>query len=199
MITKSRIIVDFSMSVLERTEAGKLIKAYEKESIKPYGSMGFIKRAAGYIFIFAAMFTLLQMIMQIIDAPHDDSMMARTRVINIILLALFALSLALFNLYDRLLCKAMKKNAAVEQTDDELAQRVKLTRYYVENITHSATGRVYWEYIKTSYRKGGFIFIHMRNDNCIVIPERVFTSESEAAGAVDFIHAQIAWRKQQAG
>ncbi len=199
MITKSRIIVDFSMSVLERTEAGKLIKAYEKACIKPYGSIAFIKRAAGYIFIFAAMFTILQMIMQIINVPHDDSMMARTRVINIVLLALFALSLALFNLYDRLLSKAMKKNADAEQTDDELAQRVKLTRYYVENITPSATGRVYWKHIKTSYRKGGFIFIHMRNDNCIVIPERVFTSESEAAGAVEFIHAQIAWRKQQAG
>ncbi|KFK93803.1 aminopeptidase N [Serratia sp. Ag1] len=139
------------------------------------------------------------MIIQIIDAPHGDSLMARTRVINIILLALFGLSLALFNIQEKLLIKAMKKNEAAEQTDDEIAQRVKLTRYFVENITNSATGRVYWEHIKTSYRKGGFIFIHMRNDSCIVIPERVFTSESEAACVVEFIHAQIAQRKQQTG
>lgn len=109
MTEKSRIAVDFSMSVLERTEAGKLIKKYEKEFIKPYGYIGMIKKIAGYVFFSAAIFTLLLMIMQIIGAPHDNSLMARIRVLNIILLALFGLSLALFNIQDMLLHKIMKK------------------------------------------------------------------------------------------
>ncbi|MEX0561587.1 hypothetical protein [Raoultella terrigena] len=199
MTEKSRIVVNFSMSVLERTEAGKLIKTYEKEFIKLYGYIGIIKRIAGYIFFSAAMFTLLLMVMQIIGAPHDNSLMSRIRVLNIILLALFGVSLVLFNIQDMLLHKFMKKNEAVEKADDEIAQRVKLTRYFVENITNSITGRVYWEYVRTSYRKGGFIFIHMRNNNCIVIPERVFKSEHEAIEVSDFICAQIVLRKQQVG
>jgi hypothetical protein len=112
MTEKSRIVVNFSMSVLERTEAGKLIKTYEKEFIKLYGYIGIIKRIAGYIFFSAAMFTLLLMVMQIIGAPHDNSLMSRIRVLNIILLALFGVSLVLFNIQDMLLHKFMKKNEA---------------------------------------------------------------------------------------
>ncbi|EJK7983607.1 TPA: hypothetical protein U2I11_004669 [Citrobacter koseri] len=199
MIEKSRIVIDLSMSVLERTEAGKLIKTYEKEYIKPYRYIDTIKKIAGYIFFFAATFTLIMMVIQIIGTQNDNGLTDQIRVLNIILLAMFGLSLLLFNIQDILLKKGYEKNETIEKTDNELTQRVKLNLYFIENITNSVTGRVYREHIKTSYRKGGFIFIHMRNDNCIVIPDRVFTSKRVVIEVADFIHAQIVQIKKRLG
>ncbi|WP_235427891.1 YcxB family protein [Yersinia rohdei] len=199
MQSKHRIIVDFSLSLLERSEAAKHIKSYKEASFKPYRYIFLIKKASVYSFIFAIMFTILQMIMIILKAPDDGSFMARAKVISCILLALFGVSLALSIIYDAVLNRVMKKNQASEQADEELSQRVKLTRYYVENITPSVTGRVYWEHIKSSYRNTGFIYIHMLNDSCVVIPERVFASEDEVASAAEFILTQMAQRKQLVG
>nr|WP_270094498.1 YcxB family protein [Leclercia adecarboxylata] len=86
----------------------------------------------------------------------------------------------------------MQKQQQAEQEDEETLQKVKLNRFFIENITNTASVKIYWEKVKESYRKGGFIFIHMRSDNCVVIPERVFASANEAADVFDFINAQIA-------
>lgn len=109
MIEKRRIVIDLSMSVLECTEAGKLIKTYEKEYIKPYRYIDTIKKIAGYIFFSAATFTLIMMVIQIIGTPNDNGLTAQIRVLNIILLAMFGLSLLLFNIQDILLKKGYEK------------------------------------------------------------------------------------------
>ena len=89
----------------------------------------------------------------------------------------------------------MQKQQRVGQEDQEPLQKVKLNRFFVETITPNASGKIYWRNVKDSYRKNGFIFIHMKNDNCVVIPERVFASASEAAEVFDFINEQIAQNK----
>ncbi|MWL75028.1 hypothetical protein GQM09_32130, partial [Escherichia coli] len=75
--------------------------------------------------------------------------------------------------YELLINKIMASREPQEQEDDETQHKVKLNRYFIEHITRVASGKTYWENIKESYRKGGFIFIHLRSNQCVVIPERI--------------------------
>ncbi|QGU13001.1 YcxB family protein [Leclercia sp. J807] len=132
---------------------------------------------------------MLQLSLQ--TAPDGD-FLARAKMFSIALFVLFGVALALFKLYDVVMNKVMQKQQQAEQEDEETLQKVKLNRFFIENITNTASVKIYWEKVKESYRKGGFIFIHMRSDNCVVIPERVFASANEAAEVFDFINAQLA-------
>lgn len=195
MVRKNRIVVDYSLSVLERTKASKLINDHKKEYLKPYGYLSLIQKAAVSVLGVAALFTLITLLMLSLKTTPDAAFFARTRNFSIALLVLFGVALALFKLYDVLMNNIMKKHQRVEQEDPETLQKVKLNRFFIENITNTASGKIYWKNVKDSYRKGGFIFIHMMNDNCVVIPERVFASASEAAEVFDFINEQIAQNK----
>jgi len=188
--------VDYSLSVLERTKASKLINDYKKEYLKPYGYISLIQKAAVSILAVAVLFNLITLIQLSLKTAPDGDFMARTRMFSIALLVLFGVALALLKLYDVMMNNVMQKQQRVEQEDEESLQKVKLNRFFIENITPTASGKIYWKNVKDSYRKGGFIFIHMKNDNCVVIPERIFSSASEAAGVFDFINVQIAQNKR---
>lgn len=195
MIRKNRIAVDYSLSVLERSKASKLINEYKKEYIKPYDYIFVIKKVAVYIFVLAALFNIILLITLILKESPDGYFFERTKVLSIILLSLFGIALGLFKIYDVVINKVMIKQENIEQEDEETLQKVKLNRYFIENITNTASGKTYWKNIKDSYKKEGFIFIHMKNDQCIVIPERIFSSESEVAEVFDFIKLKIAQNK----
>lgn len=192
MIKKNRIVVDYSLSALERTKAGKLINDHKKEQLKPYGSLFLIHKAAVFVLAVAALFNFITLLQLSLQTAPDGDFLARTKMFSIALLVLFGVALALFKLYDVVMNKVMQKQQQAEQEDEETLQKVKLNRFFIENITNTASVKIYWEKVKESYRKGGFIFIHMRSDNCVVIPERVFASANEAAEVFDFINAQIA-------
>lgn len=115
---------------------------------------------------------------------------------SIIAFGLYALAVGVFYIYDAVMSRVAKKREAVEQQDEETEQTIKLNRCFVESVSVVTTGRVYWKNVKASYRREGFIFIHLLNDICFVIPERVLSSESEAAEVADFIRIQIARHKQ---
>ncbi|ALR78899.1 hypothetical protein AO703_09445 [[Enterobacter] lignolyticus] len=115
---------------------------------------------------------------------------------SIITFGLFALSVGVFYIYDAIMSRVAKKNETSEQQDESTEQKIKLNRYFVENISVVSIGRVYWKNVKTSYRKDGFIFIHMLSDACLVIPERALNSKTEAAEVADFIKMQIANNKR---
>lgn len=198
MIKNSRIVVDYSLSVSERTQASKLINDHKKEYIKPYGHVALIQKAALYVFLLAALFNLLLLIQFSLKTAPDGDFIARMKTLSIILLVLFGVALGLFQLYDVMMKKVMARHQRAEQEDPETLQKVKLNRFFIENITPTAHGKAYWKNIKESYRKGGFIFIHMLNDNCVVIPERAFSSADEAAEVFDFIKSQIAQNKLSA-
>ncbi|MEB6379004.1 YcxB family protein [Leclercia adecarboxylata] len=192
MINRNRIVVDYSLSVLERTQAAKLINDHKKAYIKPYGSVSLIQKAALCVFAISALFNFLLLIQFSLKTAPDGAFIARMKTLSIILLVLFGVALGLFQLYDVLLKKIMAKHQRAEQEDLDTLQKVKLNRFFIENITPTASGKVYWKNIKESYRKKGFIFIHMMNDNCVVIPERVFPSSEEAVKVFDFIKLQLA-------
>lgn len=192
MIRKNRIVVDYSLSALERTNAGKLINDHKKEHLKPYGSLFLIHKAAVSVLAVAALFNFITLLQLSLQTAPDGDFLARAKMFSIALLVLFGVALALFKLYDVVMNRVMQKQQQVEQEDEETLQKVKLNRFFIENITNTASVKIYWEKVKESYRKGGFIFIHMRSDNCVVIPERVFASANEAADVFDFINAQIA-------
>ena len=184
--------MDYSLSVLERTKASKLIHDHKKEYRKPYGYISLIQKAAVSILAIAVLFNVITLLQLSLRTTLDSDFLARTKMFSIALLVLFGVALALFKLYDVMMDNVMQKQHRVEQEDEETLQKVKLNRFFIENITHTASGKIYWKNVKESYRKDGFIFIHMKNDNCVVIPERVFASASEAAEVFDFINAQIA-------
>ncbi|EHT7346669.1 aminopeptidase [Escherichia coli] len=55
-----RYSINFTLSVLEKTEASKLIKEHEKqENIEPYGYILLIKKAALLVLSFAALFDFI--------------------------------------------------------------------------------------------------------------------------------------------
>lgn len=195
MIKKNRIVVDYSLSVLERDKASKLIREYEKEHIKPYDSILFIKKAGVYVFAFAAIFNIIALVQPILDTSPGRSFFDADKILNIIVLSLFGFALILFEVYDVVINRAMKRRARLEQEDDESIQKVKLNRFFIESITNTASGKAYWKNIKNSYRKEGFIFIHMMNDRCVIIPERIFPSENEIAEVFGFIRTQMAANK----
>lgn len=192
MIRKNRIVVDYSLSVLERTQAGKLIHDHKKAYLKPYGYISLIQKAAVSILAIAVLFNVITLLQLSLRTTLDSDFLARTKMFSIALLVLFGVALALFKLYDVMINNVMQKQQQVEQ---EILQKVKLNRFFVETITPNASGKIYWKNVKDSYRENGFIFIHMKNDNCVVIPERVFASASEAAEVFDFITMQIAQNK----
>jgi len=195
MIRKNRIVVDYSLSVLERTKAGKLIHDHKKEYLKPYGYISLIQKAAVSVLAVTVIFNVITLLQLSLRTTLDSDFLARIKMFSIALLVLFGVALALFKLYDVMMNNVMQKQQQVEQEDEETLQKVKLNRFFIENITPTASGKIYWKNVKDSYRKGGFIFIHMKNDNCVVIPERVFASASEAAEVFDFITLQIAQNK----
>lgn len=195
MIKNNRIVVDYSLSVLERNKASKLINEYKNEYIKPYDYIFMIKKGAVYIFAIAAVFNILLLILLSLDTSSDGNFFERIKVLSIILLSLFGLALGLLKIYDVVIDNVMRKHESIEQEDKEILQKVKLNRFFIENITSTVSGKTYWKNIKDSYKKDGFIFIHMLNDGCVVIPERIFSSESEAAEAYDFIRLQLAQNK----
>ena len=195
MIRKNRIVVGYSLSVLERTQASKLIQDHKKEYLKPYGYISLIQKAAVPILAVAVLFNVITLLQFSLRTTLDSDFLARTKMFSIALLVLFGVALALFKLYDVLMNNVMQKQQPVEQEDVGILQKVKLNRFFVETITPNASGKIYWKNVKDSYRKNGFIFIHMKNDNCVVIPERVFASAGEAAEVFDFINVQIAQNK----
>ena len=194
---KSRAVFSFSLSVLERTKASQLINAHKDELIAPYDRVFLIKRAAILLVAAAALFTLLMLIMLSLKSSPDAAFMARVRLTSMILLGLFSAGGVLLKIYELLINKIMTRREPQEQKDGETLHKVKLNRYFIEHITRAGSGKTYWENIKESYKKGGFIFIHLRTNQCVVIPERIFTSPDEAAQTYDFIAAQIARHQQR--
>lgn len=194
---KSRMAFSFSLSVLERTRASQLINAHKDELIMPYDRVFLIKRAAILLLAAAALFTLLLLITLSITRSPDTAFMERMRHSSMMLLGLFCTGGLLLKIYELLINKIMASREPQEQEDDETQHKVKLNRYFIEHITRVASGKTYWENIKESYRKGGFIFIHLRSNQCVVIPERIFASPDEAAQTYDFIAAQIARHRQR--
>lgn len=195
MIRKNRIVVDYSLSVSERTKASKRIHDHKKEYLKPYGYISLIQKAAVAVLAVAVLFNFITLLVIGLKTTPDVDFLARTKMFSIALLVLFGIALALFKLHDVMMNNVMQKQQVAEQEDPETLQKVKLNRFFIENITPTASGKIYWKNVKDSYRQDGFIFIHMMNDNCVVIPERVFSSASEAAEVFDFITLQIAQNK----
>lgn len=195
MIKKNRIVVDYSLSVLERDKASKLIKEYKKEYIKPYDFILFIRKVAVTIFAFAALFNVIILVQPILKTAPGGHFLDGDKIFNIITLGLFGVALLLFEIYDVVINKAMNRRAKLEQEDEETIRKVKLNRYFIESITNTESGKVYWKNIKDCYRKEGFIFIHMMGDGCVVIPERIFSSQREIAEMFDFIKMQITQNK----
>ncbi|MED7793111.1 YcxB family protein [Klebsiella aerogenes] len=196
MIRKNRISIRFTMSVLERTEAAKSIKTYKKEMIKPYEYIDYIKNTGLIVLLFAVLTTLLQLLDPFTFSSSDVAHMEKQRVLSLIAFGLFALAIGTLYIYDAVMTRVAKKRDAAEQADDELLQVIKLNRFFVENISAVSIGRVYWRNVKTSYRRDGFIFIHLLNDSCLVIPDRALESEEEAVEITEFIRTQIATHKK---
>lgn len=71
MVRKNRIVVDYSLSVLERTKASKLINDHKKEYLKPYGYLSLIQKAAVSVLGIAALFTLITLLMLSLKTAPD--------------------------------------------------------------------------------------------------------------------------------
>ncbi|KAA0600427.1 YcxB family protein, partial [Escherichia coli] len=48
-----------------------------------------------------------------------------------------------------------------------------------KRICRAGSSKVFWNNIKKTYRKKGFLFIQTKENRCIIIPERVFKNGEE--------------------
>ncbi|EAQ4068320.1 TPA: YcxB family protein, partial [Salmonella enterica] len=85
MASDNRYSINFTLSVLEKTEASKLIKEREKqEHIEPYGYILLIKKAALLVLSFAALFDFIILFGLIALAPKDPDYVERAKFLSII-------------------------------------------------------------------------------------------------------------------
>lgn len=193
MASDNRYSINFTLSVLEKTEASKLIKEHEKqENIEPYGYILIIKKAALLVLSFAALFDFIILFGLIALAPKDPDYVERAKFLSIITFTLIAIFIGLLYTYDYLMKKVMRSNHSSEIRDQELMLRLKINRSYIEQIMKIGSSRVFWDNIKKTYRKQGFLFIQTKENRCIIIPERVLKNEEETEKLYSFVKEQIA-------
>ncbi|KFC05539.1 aminopeptidase N [Trabulsiella guamensis ATCC 49490] len=192
MVTQARFTLDFSLSVLERAKAGKLIKEHEKkETIQPYDSVFYIRKAAISALIIAVAIIFIMLITLTVHQNVDVPFMERTRVFSILSLCLIGISAILFRTHDYIFNKITEKNNKKEQEDKNASVKLKINRYYIEYIQENVSIKTYWSYIGNIYRKGGFIFIQARNNRCLVIPERIFENKNDINKLYEYLKEQI--------
>ncbi|HFU3298611.1 TPA: YcxB family protein [Escherichia coli] len=193
MASDNRYSINFTLSVLEKTEASKLIKEHEKqENIEPYGYILIIKKAALLVLSFAALFDFIILFGLIALAPKAPDYVERAKFLSIITFTLIAIFIGLLYTYDYLMKKVMRSNHSSEIRDQELMLRLKINRSYIEQIMKIGSSRVFWDNIKKTYRKQGFLFIQTKENRCIIIPERVLKNEEETEKLYSFVKEQIA-------
>ncbi|ENB46796.1 MULTISPECIES: hypothetical protein [Enterobacteriaceae] len=135
MASDNRYSINFTLSVLEKTEASKLIKEHEKqEHIEPYGYILLIKKAALLVLSFAALFDFIILFGLIALAPKDPGYVERAKFLSIITFTLIAIFSGLLYIYDYLMKKVMRTNYLSEIRDSELMLRLKINRSYIEQI-----------------------------------------------------------------
>ena len=193
MASDNRYSINFTLSVLEKTEASKLIKEHEKqEHIEPYGYILLIKKAALLVLSFAALFDFIILFGLIALAPKDPGYVERAKFLSIITFTLIAIFIGLLYIYDYLMKKVMRTNYLSEIRDSELMLRLKINRSYIEQIMKIGSSKVFWNNIKKTYREKGFLFIQTKENRCIIIPERVFKNGEETENLYNFVKEQIA-------
>lgn len=100
MASDNRYSINFTLSVLEKTEASKLIKEQEKqEHIEPYGYILLIKKAALLVLSFAALFDFIILFGLIALAPKDPDYVERAKFLSIITFTLIAIFIGLLYIY----------------------------------------------------------------------------------------------------
>ncbi|EAA8947142.1 YcxB family protein [Salmonella enterica] len=90
----------------------------------------------------------------------------------------------------------MLHNDQKEKEDGEISVHLKINRFYIEQIQMPGSIKAFWNYTKKVYRGNGFIFIQRMDNRCIVIPERIFTSEDDIIKLYDYIKEQISKHKR---
>lgn len=193
MVSDNRYSINFTLSVLEKTEASKLIKEYEKqEYIEPYNYILLIKKTALLVLAFAALFDFIILFCLIALAPKDPDYVERAKFLSILTFTLIAIFIGLLYIYDYLIKKVMRTSHSSEIQDQELMLRLKINRSYIEQIMKVGSSRVFWNNIKKTYRKKGFLFIQTKENRYIIIPERVLKNEEETEKLYIFVKEQIA-------
>lgn len=193
MVSDNRYSINFTLSVLEKTEASKLIKEYEKqEYIEPYNYILLIKKTALLVLAFAALFDFIILFGLIALAPKAPDYVERAKFLSILTFTLIAIFIGLLYIYDYLMKKVMRTSHSSEIQDQELMLRLKINRSYIEQIMKVGSSRVFWNNIKKTYRKKGFLFIQTKENRYIIIPERVLKNEEETEKLYIFVKEQIA-------
>ncbi|HAU9387268.1 TPA: YcxB family protein [Escherichia coli] len=192
MVSDNRYSINFTLSVLEKTEASKLIKEYEKqEYIEHYNYILLIKKTALLVLAFAALFNFIILFGLIALAPKDPDYVERAKFLSILTFTLIAIFIGLLYIYDYLMKKVMRTSHSSEIQDQELMLRLKINRSYIEQIMKVGSSRVFWNNIKKTYRKKGFLFIQTKENRYIIIPERVLKNEEETEKLYIFVKEQI--------
>lgn len=197
-MSESRFTLNFTLSVLEKTEAGKLIKEHENnEFIKPYGAVHAIKKSAYIVFLCAAMTNFIILIGLIFLTSNAPGFPERAKYFSIVTLSLVTTSVVLLYIYDFLMRKIMRKNHSSEIDDDELNIKLKINRSYIEQIMNIGSSKAFWNNVKKVYRKEGYLFIQREDNRCVVVPERIFKNESEINTLYSFIKHQVSVHNQK--
>ncbi|HBP8921380.1 TPA: YcxB family protein, partial [Escherichia coli] len=149
MTSENRYSIDFTLSVLEKNEARKLIKERKiNEYIKQYDSLNFIKKTALIVFSFAALLDFLILFGLITLASKAPDYVERSKLLSIITFIPMAIFILLLYTYDSLMKNTMRNNHSSEITGNKLMLRLKINRSHIEEIMEVGSYKIFWNYVK---------------------------------------------------
>lgn len=193
--SKNRFILNYSLSVLERNKATKLIKEYKKlEFTKPYEILYEMSMLSIYFLGLAFLLSIVYLALFVFHTDNMESLPeATTRLIKTGLISstLVILCILLFLIKTKLETFIINKRDPIEKESKELSLNLRINRLYIEQIRTNGSYKVYWSFIKKAYKKREFIFIQTQENDHIVIPIRVFITAEEFAIFYSFVQERM--------
>lgn len=85
----------------------------------------------------------------------------------------------------------MKKYEHKEQNDETYIRHIKINRYFIESIQDNSMYKVLWPRVNKVDVQEDLIFVQVGDNDFIIFPTRVFSSQEEFQQLYSFIKKQI--------
>lgn len=85
----------------------------------------------------------------------------------------------------------MKKYEHKEQNDETYIRHIKINRYFIESIQDNSMYKVLWPRVNKVDVQEDLVFVQVGDNDFIIFPTRVFSSQEEFQQLYSFIKKQI--------
>lgn len=188
---KDRYDIKFSLSISEIRKIQKYIKANKVISVaKPYHWVLNIANLSLYSLVIGLLFFFAIALLLLLSTEIDPSMASLQRMSGTALafIVIAVMALLLSSVLEKYF---MKKYEHKEQNDETYIRHIKINRYFIEFIQDNSMYKVLWPRVNKVDVQEDLIFVHVGDNDFIIFPTRVFSSQEEFQQLYSFIKKQI--------